>query len=112
MPYRGLGSGIPRAIEFWPKIDFRDDRDGCLFVATVHRDSAAVPERASEKTSEKTSEKILDAIRQRPELTIAELAQIIRVTTRSIERNLRKLQEQGRLHRIGPDKGGRWEVLK
>lgn len=37
LPYRGLGSGIPRALEAWPDIDFRDDRDGSLFVATVHR---------------------------------------------------------------------------
>lgn len=38
MPYRGLASGIPRALEEWPKEDFIDDRDGCLFKAIVHRD--------------------------------------------------------------------------
>ncbi|MFZ1598454.1 MAG: RNA-binding domain-containing protein, partial [Anaerolineae bacterium] len=37
LPYRGLGSGIKRALEDWPEIDFTDDRDGCLFTATVHR---------------------------------------------------------------------------
>ncbi|MFZ2420639.1 MAG: hypothetical protein WA029_05780 [Anaerolineae bacterium] len=37
LPYRGLGSGIKRALEDWPEIDFTDDRDGCLFIATVHR---------------------------------------------------------------------------
>ena len=37
LPYRGLGSGIKRALEDWPEIDFSDDRDGCLFTATVHR---------------------------------------------------------------------------
>ncbi len=37
LPYHGLGSGIKRALEKWPNIDFRDDRDGCLFVATVWR---------------------------------------------------------------------------
>lgn len=37
LPYRGLGSGIKRALEDWPDIDFTDDRDGCLFTATVHR---------------------------------------------------------------------------
>jgi hypothetical protein len=29
LPYRGLGSGIKRALDAWPKIDFIDDRDGC-----------------------------------------------------------------------------------
>jgi ATP-dependent DNA helicase RecG len=37
LPYHGLGSGIKRALEKWPGIDFRDDRDGCLFTATVRR---------------------------------------------------------------------------
>ena len=37
LPYRGLGSGIKRALEDWPEIDFNDDRDGCLFTAIVHR---------------------------------------------------------------------------
>jgi ATP-dependent DNA helicase RecG len=38
LPYRGLGSGVQRALEAWPRLDFTDDRDGRLFVATVHRD--------------------------------------------------------------------------
>lgn len=37
LPYRGLGSGIKRAVEAWPAIDFKDDREGCLFTATVKR---------------------------------------------------------------------------
>jgi hypothetical protein len=37
LPYRGLGSGIQRALEEWPEIGFVDDRDGCLFTATVRR---------------------------------------------------------------------------
>lgn len=37
LPYHGLGSGIKRALENWSNIEFSDDRDGCLFTATVHR---------------------------------------------------------------------------
>lgn len=37
LPYRGLGSGIQRAIHAWPKIDFIDDRDAGLFKVVVHR---------------------------------------------------------------------------
>jgi ATP-dependent DNA helicase RecG len=28
-----------------------------------------------------------------------------------VERNIKKLQEKGLLKRVGPDKGGRWEVI-
>ena len=37
LPYHGLGSGISRALDAWPDIDFKDDREGCQFTATVHR---------------------------------------------------------------------------
>ncbi|MBF0524830.1 MAG: putative DNA binding domain-containing protein [Deltaproteobacteria bacterium] len=37
LPYKGLGSGIKRALAAWPEIDFLDDRSGCLFTVTIHR---------------------------------------------------------------------------
>ena len=122
LPYHGLGSGIKRALDAWPHIEFNDDRDGCLFTATVHRPSVGtlnlapgsleMSEKTSEKMSEKTSEKILTALRQDGSLTIAELASRIGVQNRTIERNIKRLQEQNRLRRVGPDKGGRWEVIE
>ena len=33
LPYRGLGSGIPRATEAWPEIELIDDRRGNQFKA-------------------------------------------------------------------------------
>jgi ATP-dependent DNA helicase RecG len=105
-------------LDAWPRIEFTDDRDGCLFTATVHRPSVGTLKLASgslemsEKTSEKTSEKILAALRQDGSLTIAELASRIGVQNRTIERNIKRLQEQDRLRRVGPDKGGRWEVIE
>jgi ATP-dependent DNA helicase RecG len=37
LPYRGLGSGIRRALAEWEDIDFIDDRQGCSFTVIVHR---------------------------------------------------------------------------
>jgi ATP-dependent DNA helicase RecG len=37
LPYRGLGSGILRAVRAYPQITFRDDRDGNRFITTVVR---------------------------------------------------------------------------
>ena len=44
-------------------------------------------------------------------MTISKLAEALAVTTRAIEKQLAKLQEQGRLRRVGPARGGHWEVL-
>ena len=65
-----------------------------------------------EKTSEKTSEKILRLVGENAHITIAELASATGVSGRSIERNIQKLQQAGELKRIGPDKGGYWQVTK
>lgn len=40
LPYRGYGSGILRALENYPSIDFIDDRDGNLFRCVIRRGQA------------------------------------------------------------------------
>ena len=37
LPYRGLGSGIIRALKAYPHIEFEDDRDGNLFKVVIRR---------------------------------------------------------------------------
>ena len=37
LPYRGLGSGIIRALKAYPDIDFQDDHDGNQFIVTINR---------------------------------------------------------------------------
>jgi len=107
LPYRGLGSGIKRTLEAWPQIDFLDDRDGCLFTATVHRKAV----KSSGKSSGKTEEHIIALLRELPATTIPELADKFGVTTRAVEKQIAKLKKSGRLRRIGSAKGGHWEVL-
>ncbi|MNZ68744.1 Divergent AAA domain protein [compost metagenome] len=45
LPYRGLGTGIPRAIDAWPKIELCDDRQANQFKVVIPR---TVPERGPE----------------------------------------------------------------
>lgn len=62
------------------------------------------------KMGEKTSEKIISTLLLKPESTIAEMAEQIGVSSRSIERNLQNLQKDKKLERIGSAKGGYWKV--
>jgi ATP-dependent DNA helicase RecG len=39
LPYRGLGTGVLRALREYPDIDFVDDRDGNLFRVVIRRHS-------------------------------------------------------------------------
>lgn len=37
LPYRGLGTGIRRALKEYPHIDFEDDRDANMFKVVIKR---------------------------------------------------------------------------
>lgn len=63
------------------------------------------------KTSQKTSQKILELIKKDAYITSQEMAKAIGIDRRNIARNIKRLQEQGIIRRIGPDKGGYWEVV-
>ena len=70
---------------------------------------------SSEKTtesSEKTSKKILNLLNQDSLMTTAVLSSILGISERAVSKQLKNLQVQGRLRRVGPDKGGHWEVLE
>lgn len=56
-------------------------------------------------------QKILDIIKENPFVTQEELAQIIGLSRKSIIQNMKKLQENGLLTRVGADKNGHWEVV-
>lgn len=56
-------------------------------------------------------QKILDVIKENPFVTQEELAQLIGLSRKSIIQNMKKLQENGLLKRIGADKNGRWEIV-
>ena len=66
---------------------------------------------ASQKTSQKTSQKIIDLIKEDPYISTSKMAEIIGVDRRNIARNIKKLQEQGDVRRVGPDKGGFWDII-
>ena len=41
-----------------------------------------------------------------------EMADKIGISSRAVEKNLSKLKDSNVIRRIGPDKGGRWEIIK
>lgn len=68
-------------------------------------------ETAVRKRAARTPRQILNLLRQQPDLTLAEVAQAIGRSPRTVERAVMALQAEGRLRRRGPKKGGRWEVV-
>jgi ATP-dependent DNA helicase RecG len=112
LPYRGFASGIRRALEAWPKIEFSDDREGCLFKATIHRTPPPDIPPSSGKSSGKTEEQIVGLLSEKPGSTIPELAETLDLTTRAVEKQIARLRKDGRLRRVGSRKAGHWEILR
>lgn len=84
------------------------------FLITFYRQKEKkLGERLGEKLGEKLNkneEKVFDLISKNNHITIPELAKRIKITTTAIENNIAKLKQKGLLKRVGPDKGGYWEV--
>lgn len=55
-------------------------------------------------------EQILSYLKKEPALSAKELATLLNKTSRTVERYLKELREQGRMKRVGSDKTGYWEV--
>ena len=66
----------------------------------------------TQKTTQKTTQKILEQIKLNPFISREELAEVCGLTSDGIKYNIRKLREKGIIKRIGPDKGGHWEVVE
>ncbi|MBQ6780357.1 MAG: Fic family protein [Treponema sp.] len=55
-------------------------------------------------------QKILEAIKQNPYATQEELSAIVGIAKLNINKNMKKLQEQNIIRRVGADKNGYWEI--
>jgi len=94
-----------------PFIDFMLDK---ILRTLKAKGEAYTAEKTTEKTTKKTtkknSDKILDVMRSVPDVTLAELANATGLSGDGVRWNIRKLKDANLVRRIGPDKGGHWEV--
>ena len=67
--------------------------------------------KTTQKTTQKTAQKILDILAKNPSATRAELASAAGLSPDGVKWNLDKLKKSGKIRRIGPDRGGHWEVV-
>lgn len=90
----------------YPEIELKWSEPGIAFRVTFRKKNYT-PE-----MSEKTREEILSASKATPYITINELAEILGISQKGVEWQIAKLKKEGRIKRMGPDKGGHWEVIK
>lgn len=62
------------------------------------------------KGGQKTREAILSLITENPQITSMQMAERLGINRSAISKHLKRMQAEGVVRRIGPDKGGHWEV--
>ena len=78
----------------------------------IQLDTEDVSVKTPVKTSVQTPALVLQHLNANPNMTLAEVAQLIGKSVRAVERAVAKLKQQGKLEFIGPKKGGHWLVIK
>ena len=68
--------------------------------------------KAVRKSGKKTVDKLWELLKDQPHLTLAGMVAALGITRSTIQKHLGNLKACGRLRRIGPDKGGHWEVVE
>ncbi len=127
------GSGIPLIRETWrqmnwPEISAKEEVGPERTVVRLQLPSSVQPagggkqppsarlgERLGEKLGEKLGERrkrILAMMVKNPMVTTFELMAGIGISQTAIENNITWLRSHGYIRRIGPDKGGHWEVVR
>ena len=67
--------------------------------------------KGNQKSSQKSSQKILAILKSMPDATLSELSNAMGLSLAGVKKNVRKLRDANLIRRIGPDKGGHWEVM-
>ena len=109
-----MGTGIKRIKEECKKhgnINFEIETNG-YFIARFKLKKKDL--RGGERLGERLGEneiKIISAIKENANITTTELSRLVGISTTATENNIAKLKKKGILKRVGPDKGGYWEII-
>lgn len=122
LPYRGLGTGIRRALADWPDVFFIDDREGNQFKVIISRSPsiANTPMTLKTKKTDLTDPEtgltdpkkaLIACLANDPKSSYTQLAQVLSVSTSTIKRMLQELKNEGNIQRIGTARGGAWKIV-
>lgn len=81
------------------------------FMLEVILESIQSSVKNSVKNSVNTEDKILILMKQNTIITMKQLAQVLNLTQRAVEKQVAKLKDEGKLKRVGSARKGEWEII-
>lgn len=113
------GHGIPTIVEKYGKDVFQIESN--YIRCTIPFEKEIIDQIANKNVGlnvglnvalNKTEKKVIELLIENPSITSVELAEIIGVTKRTIERTFKSLQEKKMIERIGSKRDGNWIVVR
>ncbi|WP_233567577.1 MULTISPECIES: winged helix-turn-helix transcriptional regulator [Parabacteroides] len=98
MPYRGLGSGIMRALKEEPNLMFINDFDGVQFISVI--------ERPYNEGINEIETLILTFLEKNPGIKVKDISKYINKGIATTERYIKSLKEKGLVVYVGARKTG------
>jgi len=101
-----------------PAVVYETDKDRLYFMATIkiHPEALGTAKQISSgvggEIREKTRVEIIKIMKENPRVTVGDIAKATGLTIKGVEWNIKDLKQKGLIKRIGPNKGGHWEVVK
>ena len=95
-------------------LDSSERKDISSEKTTKSSERTEISSETASKSSErkrKSSERILNLIKNKPTISAAEIAMEIDMSSRGVEKQIKKLREAGIIKRNGADFGGYWEIV-
>ena len=120
------GRGVPKIVGAYGRESIRIERNFIVVTIPFNRinvtpfelnegkdaDAVKSSQKGSQKSSQKSSQKILSLIAENAQITTQEIADLLGISRRAVAKQLANLQTKGIVKRVGPDKGGHWEIKK
>ena len=66
--------------------------------------------KSSPKDLNSTQQKIMELLRKNPRVTQVEMAEIIKISRRAVQKNIKDLVEKDMVERVGSDRKGYWKI--
>ena len=82
------------------------------FDSTIVNFNLEADKETTQKTTQKTTQEILKLMKENRFITTSEIAHLLNRSRSAIAKQIAKLKENNQLRRIGPDKGGHWEIVE
>jgi predicted HTH transcriptional regulator len=114
-----LGSGIPKIVDKYGRnvisvsesvVQATLAFDCDMGEGTPSKHPVKHPQESPQKHPQKSSQKILAAIRENPERSMQKIADLIGLSADTVKDQIQRLKDKGAIRRVGPDKGGYWEI--